>query len=98
MTDAQWLDAWPEPWDFPPPEENTHWQDFYGHFARIVQNRHGIGVQMAVFMDGSARAVGLKELWTLKWHRVYDTQGPWTLAGGITPQAWPEWMQGFQDF
>jgi prepilin-type N-terminal cleavage/methylation domain-containing protein len=25
-----------------------------------------------LFMDGSVRRIGLKELWTLKWHREYD--------------------------
>lgn len=99
MTDAQWADFWPEPHHVPPAFENTVWeQEPLTQFARVVQNRHGIGVQMSIFMDGSARPVGLKELWTLKWHRVYDTQGPWTLAGGVLPTYWPDWMQGFQDY
>jgi len=99
MTDAQWLDAWPEPSDRPPPEETTYWQDNPGgHFVRIVQNRHGDGWQNCAFLDGSARKVGLKELWTFKWHKDYDTAGRWTLAGGVTSSDWPEWMRGFQDY
>jgi len=40
-------------------------------------NRHNGGVN-ALFLDWSVRKVGLKELWTLKWYRQYDTSGPWT--------------------
>ena len=35
-------------------------------------NRHNGGVN-GLFMGWSVRKVGLKELWTLKWHRQYDT-------------------------
>jgi len=42
--------------------------------------------------------VGLKQLWTLKWHRQYNTCGEWTKAGGIQPDDWPPWMRGFRDY
>lgn len=62
-----------------------------------------------LFRDWSVRKVGLKELWTLKWDgrkfhtnkwydRKFDTSGPWTLAGGVQPEDWPEWMRGFKDY
>ena len=38
------------------------------------------------------------ELWTLKWHRNFDTTGPWTKAGGVQPADWPEWMRRFKDY
>lgn len=38
-------------------------------------NRHH-GWVNGVFVDWSARTVGLKELWTLKWYDKYDTHGP----------------------
>jgi len=97
MIDAQWIDCWPEPGDDPPPEENTPWTPGGSHFERIVQNRHGRGLENCAFMDGTARKVGLKELWTLKWHRGYDTNGPWTVAGGVQRSNWPEWMRSFED-
>jgi len=60
-------------------------------------NRHNGGVN-ALFLDWSVRKVGLKELWTLKWYRQYDTNGPWTKAGGVQPGDWPAWMRGFKDY
>jgi len=60
-------------------------------------NRHDGGIN-ALFLDWSVRKVGLKELWTLKWNRQFDTAGPWTRAGGVEPADWPEWMRGFKDY
>ena len=60
-------------------------------------NRHNGGVH-ALFVDWSVRKVGLKELWALKWYPEYDTAGPWTKAGGVLPEDWPEWMRGFKEY
>ena len=60
-------------------------------------NRHDEGIN-TLFMDWSVRKVGLKELWTLKWHRQFDTANVWTKAGGVKPEDWPEWMRGFKDY
>ena len=46
----------------------------------------------------SLRQVGLKELWTLKWASDYDRQGPWTKAGGVDRDRWPQWMRDFKDY
>jgi len=51
-----------------------------------------------VFLDGAARKVGLKELWTLKWHQKFNTANKWTKAGGVQPEDWPEWMRSFKDY
>jgi len=60
-------------------------------------DRHNGGINM-LFMDWSVRKVGLKELWTLKWHRQCDPAGPWTRAGGVEPEDWPQWMRKFKDY
>ncbi len=60
-------------------------------------NRHK-GYTNGLFMDWSARKIGLKELWTLKWNSLFDTSGEWTRAGGVLPEDWPVWMQGFKDY
>ena len=60
-------------------------------------NRHN-GRINSLFLDWSVCAVGLKELWTLKWCPNFDVAGPWTQAGGVQPEDWPEWMRGFKDY
>jgi hypothetical protein len=42
--------------------------------------------------------VGLKELFTLKWHIGYNRANAWTKAGGVLPEDWPEWMSSFKDY
>jgi prepilin-type processing-associated H-X9-DG protein len=64
---------------------------------RMCINRHDGGINM-LFMDWSVRKVGLKELWTLKWNKRFNTAGRWTKAGGVQPEDWPEWMRGFKDY
>jgi prepilin-type N-terminal cleavage/methylation domain-containing protein/prepilin-type processing-associated H-X9-DG protein len=60
-------------------------------------NRHDTRLN-ALFLDWSVRPVGLKELWTLKWHLQFNTAGPWTKAGGVKPEDWPMWMRNFKDY
>jgi prepilin-type N-terminal cleavage/methylation domain-containing protein/prepilin-type processing-associated H-X9-DG protein len=60
-------------------------------------NRHN-GYINGLFLDWSVRKIGLKELWTLKWDRKFDMANPWTKAGGVKPEDWPKWMQGFKDY
>jgi prepilin-type N-terminal cleavage/methylation domain-containing protein len=80
--------------DDPPPEEDA---DPGASYSRnICMDRHAGGVH-SVFMDWSVRKVGLKQLWGLKWHKNYNTAGPWTPAGGVQPGAWPLWMRRFKD-
>ncbi|MBN1806542.1 MAG: type II secretion system protein [Sedimentisphaerales bacterium] len=43
-------------------------------------------------------ALGLKDLWTLKWDDQSDTTGPGTKAGGVQPEDWPKWMRQFKDY
>ena len=64
---------------------------------RSCFNRHDTGINI-LFMDWSVRKVGLKELWTLKWHRQFNTANEWTKAGGVEPDDWPEWMRKFKDY
>jgi prepilin-type N-terminal cleavage/methylation domain-containing protein/prepilin-type processing-associated H-X9-DG protein len=64
---------------------------------RFCMNRHN-GAVNALFLDWSVREVGLKELWTLKWHRQFDPTGAWTRAGGARPDDWPHWMQTLKDY
>ena len=68
----------------------------YGETPSCI-NRHD-GYVNGLFFDWSVRKVGLKELWTLKWHRQFNTANPWTKAGGVKPEDWPAWMRKFKDY
>jgi prepilin-type N-terminal cleavage/methylation domain-containing protein/prepilin-type processing-associated H-X9-DG protein len=75
----------------PPPKEPTELTD------SVCINRHQGAINF-LFLDLSVSDVGLKGLWTLRWNLGFDTHGPWTKAGGVQPQDWPEWMRGFKEY
>jgi prepilin-type N-terminal cleavage/methylation domain-containing protein/prepilin-type processing-associated H-X9-DG protein len=52
-------------------------------------NRHNFAINM-LFLDSSVRDVGLKELWTIKWHKL------WNLPPEPLPE-WPLWMAHLPD-
>ena len=65
--------------------------------GRLALNRHN-GYINGLFLDWSVRKIGIKELWTLKWHLQWNMANPWTKAGGVQPEDWPEWMRNFMDY
>ncbi len=70
----------------------------YRHSIKLTCiDRHHGGINM-LFLDWSVRKVGLKELWTLKWHRQFNTSGPWTKVGGVQPEDWPAWMRRLKEY
>jgi len=89
------FDLWPLETSAPADTEFAAWSG--NNMGRTCINRHQ-GSSCAAFMDWSARKVGLKELWTLKWHKNFNTRGPWTRAGGVDDTAWPEWIRPFKDY
>jgi len=96
MVDALRFDLWPVPNNGPANTEGAAWSA--NHMGRCCINRHGGFVSM-VFADGYARKVGLKELWVLKWHRDFNTSGPWTRAGrGAGTINWPAWLARFPEY
>jgi hypothetical protein len=98
LADMWWTDAWPRETDVPPTSNGAMPENpATDEIQRVCIDRHH-GAVNCLFMDGSSRRVGLKELWTLKWHREYNTEGPWTKAGGAKPEDWPEWMRKFKDY
>lgn len=66
------------------------------NMQRFCLNRHHATVN-CLFVDASISKVDLKYLWQLKWHRNYETDGPWTPTGGVASEDWPDWMRGFKD-
>ena len=92
---AQRYNLWPKDTDAPPTFDGEQWQG--DNMGRVCLNRHD-GFVNCLFLDWSAKKVGLKELWTLRWSRKYNTAGPWTQAGGAMPRDWPQWMRSFKDY
>lgn len=98
--DCTWYDAWPQHTDQPvshPDGFGIGNQGTSGEMNHFAIDRHN-GFCNLTFMDWSVRPVGLKELWTLKWNRNYETNGPWTKAGGAMPEDWPVWLRLYKDF
>jgi len=89
------FDLWPLDSDAPAQSEFAAWSG--NSTARCAINRHQ-GFLNAGFLDWSVRKIGLKEVWTLKWHKKYNISGQWTKAGGVTATDWPEWMRRFKDY
>jgi prepilin-type N-terminal cleavage/methylation domain-containing protein/prepilin-type processing-associated H-X9-DG protein len=101
--DCVWRGARPHYLDTPlsndyfPDTTRLGWDEQYSSMQYFCINRHSEGIN-SLFMDWSVRNVGLKELWTLKWHRWFDSAGPWTRAGGVRASSWPEWMRSFKEY
>jgi prepilin-type N-terminal cleavage/methylation domain-containing protein len=87
------------------PESTNTPPEFYGQTAgfwedqirRFCIDRHNEAIN-GLFLNLAVRKIGLKELWTLKWHRTYNRDDPWTTAGGVQPSDWPQWMRSFKDY
>ena len=80
-----------------PPQFDGQWINYVNEMMHFTLTRHQTGTNV-LFLDWSVRPVGLKELWTLKWHRKYPINGPLTKAGGVQPSDWPEWMRNFKEY
>jgi prepilin-type N-terminal cleavage/methylation domain-containing protein len=98
FTGSWWVDSWPLATDQPPQTPDGP-GDTPGsnEMNRVCVDRHD-GFVNSAFQDWSSRKVGLKELWTLKWHRTYNVRGPWTKAGGVAGGDWPQWMHRYKDY
>jgi len=80
-----------------PPRYRDEWSGYNAEMKHFCIDRHKERINL-LFMDWSVRHVGLKELWTLKWHKEFNTAGPWTRAGGAEPRDWPDWMQNMKEY
>ena len=89
---ANRLDGWPEAWDRPPTRDGEFNTGEGNNMRRFCMNRH-TGFLNCLFLDFSVRRVGLKELWTLRWHREWHQD----FAKQGFPE-WPDWMSHFKDY
>lgn len=95
LLDCTLPSAPPRDTDRPPEYDNACFS--CSPMSAFCIDRHN-GHINSLFMDWSVGTVGLKKLWTLKWHREYDTAGPWTKAGGVQADDWPDWMSNLEDY
>ena len=95
MGDCRNFAAFPEEDDEPPPSDDASGS----YMARFCIDRHKAKINM-VFADLSVRPIGLKELWTLRWHRSFNIANSYTMAGnsGKPYTGWPDWMTRFKDY
>ncbi|MBN2137727.1 MAG: prepilin-type N-terminal cleavage/methylation domain-containing protein [Sedimentisphaerales bacterium] len=96
LTDAAWVETANIDPNRPPSGSEAFSQLSENTFDACI-NRHD-GYVNGLFMDSHIRKIGLKELWTLKWHQQFDTAGRWTTAGGVKPENWPKWMRNLPDY
>ena len=93
--------GWPDDDDTPPEYDGWQYRGDDNAMNRYCLNRHD-GFTNATFLDCSVRKVGLKELFTINWHRGFNRAGPWTKAGGATPADWKNygngWLARFKDY
>ena len=102
ISESRNLPGFPEPEDEPPAYDGeVHW----GEIIRFCPNRHN-GFVNGLFYDWSVKKVGLKELWKLKWHREFNINGMWTIAGfggreDLCAAEWDRaapWMSKFPEY
>ena len=96
LTDSTWAESANVDPNTAPPQSEAGPQLGENAFNSCI-NRHNGSIN-ALFLDSSVKKIGLKQLWTLKWHRQFDTKGPWTTAGGVQNEHWPKWMRQYKDY
>jgi prepilin-type processing-associated H-X9-DG protein len=90
MADAMWRGGGPKTTGLPGerPEFNGQWSGTQYDFKHFAMHRHNKGIQL-VFVDGSARYVQVRDLWTLSWHRNFEVD----YAKSRGKNFFPEWMR-----
>jgi prepilin-type N-terminal cleavage/methylation domain-containing protein len=87
MFDCATVDGWPHNTDEPPEYSGEVETGMVNEMKRFCIDRHNEMVN-GVFVDGTVRRIGLRELWKLKWNRQFDTNAD-------PPTAWDSpdhWM------
>jgi len=94
---AGYQNASPWPEDEPPEFNGQFIQGSnYNEMRYVCLDRHNEHINMA-FCDFTVRRVGLKELWTLTWHRLWEEE----IRDAGLPTTWDDpahWMYGMKDY
>lgn len=95
MMDGLRFDTWPLESQAPATLEEAAWSS--NNMGRVCINRHR-GFTDVSFADWSVRKAGLKELYVMQWHKAWNVNGPWTKAGGVNPENWPDWIRPHKEY
>jgi prepilin-type N-terminal cleavage/methylation domain-containing protein/prepilin-type processing-associated H-X9-DG protein len=96
ILDSYTYGGYPEAFDNPP-EYEVEAEYLTQGMRSFCVNRHNNRVN-ALFLDYSVRKVGLKELWTLSWHREYTNDWKTRTTRTGQPINWPDWMRNMKDY
>ena len=83
-----------EVWPYVPQDKQDYLIYGSNAFNRYCLDRHDGNINV-LFFDFSARQVGLKELWRLKWNREFDTSAGYR---GANSNDWPDWIAGYKEY
>ena len=86
--------GWPDDDDTPPAYDGERIKTDENAMNRYFLNRHDGNIN-AVFLDFTVQRVGLKQLYTLNWHKDFNRANAWTRAGGCTSADWASWGDGW---
>jgi len=84
ILDCMWMEGWPKQ-DDPCPLLPDAPDTVSGMMSEFCMDRHGNFTINGAFLDFSVRSIGCKELWTLKWHKVFNVRAaapvwrPWLM-------------------
>jgi prepilin-type N-terminal cleavage/methylation domain-containing protein len=93
---AFWISR-PMPTDAPPDQPGQYYEGGNAlGMQRFCVDRHDGRIAM-LFMDLSADTVAVKQLWTYKWHRNFNTRGPWSVDNEDARPNWPQWLKGLPE-
>lgn len=74
FTDCRWVDGWPNDTDTCPADFDISSGGNGSQMQRFLINRHGDELNVS-FADGHVDTVKLEMLWSLKWHKQFQTKG-----------------------
>ncbi len=86
-----------------PPSNTEHEQDRYiadwdtNAMKYYCIDRHSGGIN-AAFVDMTARHVGIKELYRLKWHARFQTSSLPGNGSTVGAGTWPTWTDKYKDY
>ncbi len=80
--DSSWVDAWPRETDAPPTDWSVSGSSPANSMQRVCIPRHGKAINVC-FVDGHTTTVGLEELYSLKWNKMFVT------STKVTLPKWP---------